>query len=68
VLEARSVLPVKIGGSSSLVDFPNPNPKAGVDARVSIQSRRSEKASRTVASLSRFGDVGAGAGESQAAS
>ena len=57
---------VKMGGSSSLVDFPNP--EAGVDARVSIRSRRSENASRTVASLSKFGDTGTGAGESRAAS
>ena len=55
---------VRIGGSGSLVDFPDP--EAGVDAQVFIQSRRSENASRTVASLSKFGF--AGAGESQAAS
>ena len=55
---------VRMGGSSSLVAFPDP--EAGVDARDSIRSRRSEKASRTVASLSKFGN--ARAGESQAAS
>jgi hypothetical protein len=49
-----------------LVDLPDP--EAGVDARVSIRSRRSENASRTVASLSKFGDAGTGAGVSQAAS
>jgi hypothetical protein len=38
VLKARSILSVKIGGSSSLVDFPNP--KAGVDTQVSIRSSR----------------------------
>ena len=48
------------------MDFPNP--VAEVNARVSIRSRRSENASRTVASLSKFGDAGARAGESQAAS
>jgi hypothetical protein len=52
VLKAGSIPSVKIGGSSSLVDFPDP--EAGVDAQVSIRSRRSEKASRTVASLSKF--------------
>jgi hypothetical protein len=55
-----------MGRSGSLVGFPNP--EAGVDARDSIRSRRSEKASRTVASLSRFGDAGTRAGESRAAS
>jgi hypothetical protein len=57
---------VRIGGSGSLVDFPDP--EAGVDARVSIRSRRSENASKTVASLSKFGDAGTGAGEFRAAS
>jgi hypothetical protein len=62
VLKARSIPSVKTSGSSSLEDFPNP--EAGVDARVSIRSRRSENASRTVASLSKFGDAVARTGES----
>jgi hypothetical protein len=62
VSKARSIPSVKIGGSSSLVDFPNP--KTGVDMRVSIQSRCSEKASRTVASLSKFKDTRARTRES----
>jgi hypothetical protein len=62
VSKAGSTPSVRIGGSGSLVDFPDP--EAGVDAQVSIQSRRSENASGTVASLSKFGD----AGESWAAS
>jgi hypothetical protein len=57
---------VRMGGSGSLVGFPNP--EAGVNARDSIRSRRSEKASRTVASLSRFRDAGTRAGESQVVS
>jgi hypothetical protein len=39
-------------------------PEAGVNARVSIQSRRSENASRIVASLSKFEDTRTRAGES----
>ena len=64
--KARSILSIKISKSSSLVDFPNL--EARVDVQVSIQSRRSEKASRTVASLSKFGDAGARAGKSRVAS
>ena len=44
-----------MGGSSSLVAFPNL--EAGVDTWDSIRSRRLEKASRTVASLSKFGNA-----------
>ena len=61
-----SFLSVRMGGSSSLVDFPNL--EAGVDAWVSIWSRRSENASRIVASLSKFRDTRTGTGESRAAS
>ena len=45
-------LSIRIGGSSSLVAFPNL--EAGVDAQDFIQSRRLEKASKIVASLSKF--------------
>jgi formylmethanofuran dehydrogenase subunit C len=65
VLKARSIPSVRIGGSSSLVDFPDL--EVGVDARDSIRSRRLENASRTVASLSKFGVARARAGDSQAA-
>ena len=49
---------IRMGGSSSLVAFPNL--EAGVDVWDSIRSRRSEKASRTVASLFKFRNAGAG--------
>jgi hypothetical protein len=55
VLKARSILSLKISRSSSLVDFPNP--KARVNTQVFIQSRCLEKASRIVASLSKFRDA-----------
>jgi hypothetical protein len=66
VSKAGSTLFVRISGSGSLVDFPNL--EAGVDARVSIWFRHLENASKIVASLSKFGDAGTGAGESWAAS
>jgi hypothetical protein len=62
VSKAGSTPSVRIGGSGSLVDFPNL--EAGVDIQVSIQFRRSENASKTVASLSKFRDAGTRAGES----
>jgi hypothetical protein len=62
VLKARFTLFVRIGGSSSLVDFPNP--EAGVDVQVSIQFRRLKNAFKTVASLFKFKDARTKARES----
>jgi hypothetical protein len=56
---------VKIGRSRSLVDFPRL--EAGVVERDSTQSSRLEKASRTAASLFKFGVARARARVSQVA-
>ena len=53
MLKARFIPSVKTSRSSNLEDFPNL--EARVNAWVSIRSRRSEKASKIVASLLKFG-------------
>jgi hypothetical protein len=60
LLKVGSFPSVKIGGSRSLVDFPRL--EAGVVERDSTRSSRLERASRTAASLSKFGVARAGAG------